>query len=497
MTHLKINILLIPALILTMNVEAQQLLTLEHCRELAIENNKSLKMAEEEVNKATYQKRAAFSNYLPKFSAAGTYMYNSRNPQLVSDQTLDAVEWLDDGVQSGINTLNNYIATLMSDPQMIPFVLNNPQILEMIQQLYNVESTLTAIGNDVENALQPNIQNVMAGMVSVQQPLFAGGKIIAYNKIANDAKEVAKLKLDMQQQEVSVNVDKTYWQIVSLAAKAELTQKYVELLQTMTSNVEVMVAEGVATESDHLAVKVKLNEAEVMLIKANNGLALSRMLLCQQCGLPLDSDIILADEKIEGLTLIPSRTEYSLDDIEDHRPELKCLSLANDIYRHKISVERAEYLPTIAAFGNYIATSPSCFNGIQTDLNGFWNFGVMAKIPLFHWGEGYNKVKMAKAEQHIAELNYEETKEKIMLQVSQCEKQIDEADARLKMSEEKMSDAEENLRMATIGFSEGVVTASVLNQAQTAWLQAHSEHIDAKVDRIMADVYLRKAVGNL
>ena len=221
------------------------------------------------------------------------------------------------------------------------------------------------------------------------------------------------------------------------------------------------------------------------------------MLLCQICGLPLDSDIVLADEKLDDVLLTNQKPCYSEGEIETNRPELRCLSLANDIYAKKVWVTRADYLPTIGAFGNYTLSNPSCFNGFQNEFTGLWSFGVMAKIPVFHWGEGYNKTRMAKAEAKIQQYNYEDTKEMIMLQVRQCETRLNEADSRLKQSQEKLNDADENLRMANAGFREGVVESSVLNLAQTAWLQAHSEYIDAKIDCIMADVNLRKAAGVL
>ncbi len=65
------------------------------------------------------------------------------------------------------------------------------------------------------------------------------------------------------------------------------------------------------------------------------------------------------------------------------------------------------------------------------------------------------------------------------------------------MSEEKMIDAEENLRIATLGFEEGVIPSSGLTEAQTAWLQAHSDYIDSKIDWTMAKIYLQKATGLL
>ena len=213
--------------------------------------------------------------------------------------------------------------------------------------------------------------------------------------------------------------------------------------------------------------------------------------------MPIDTNIILEDENLEDVAVPVYATEYTEDDIVNNRPELKSLSIASNIYDRKVNIARAEFLPTVAVFGNYIVTNPSLFNGFETEFHGMYNFGVVAKVPLFHFGEGYNKVRKAQSEAMIYKLKFEDTKELVMLQVSQYEKKIEEAKSRLQMTTEKMTDAEENLRMATIGFNEGVIPSSTLEAAQTAWMQAHSEYIDAKIDVIMANTYLRKAVGNL
>ena len=265
----------------------------------------------------------------------------------------------------------------------------------------------------------------------------------------------------------------------------------------MSDNVEKLVAEGMATNADRLSIRVKLNDAELTLVRVQNGVTLSKMLLCQSCGLPLDTEIILEDENLEDVTVPVYVNQYTEEDIVNNRPELQSLSIAANIYDKKVNIARAEFLPTVAIFGNYLVTNPSVFNGFEKEFHGMYNFGVVAKVPLFHFGEGYYKIRKAKSEAMIMRLKLEDTKELVMLQVSQYEKQIKEAEARLQMTTEKMSDAEENLRMATIGFNEGVIPSSTLEAAQTAWMQAHSEYIDAKIDVIMANTYLKKAVGNL
>ena len=74
-----------------------------------------------------------------------------------------------------------------------------------------------------------------------------------------------------------------------------------------------MVAEGVATTADELSVKVKVNEAEITLTQVEDGLSLSKMVLCQLCGIPLDTEIRLADEEIKDLTLPNTYTESNVN----------------------------------------------------------------------------------------------------------------------------------------------------------------------------------------
>ena len=487
-------------LMATLSAGAQQVLTLQECRDMALENNKNLKISQEKVNMANYDKKIARANYFPSISAQGTYMHNEKKLQLLSDEKINTLNTMGTTLQNNVNGfIDPIISDLMQNPLMYQLIINSPELLALIQDLHHIGAfeTLDAIGQEVSSNFILDTRNVYAGMVTVMEPVYAGGKIRAYNKMAQYAQNLAEMQLTTEQQEIIVTTDKAYWQIVSLANKQKLTENYVDLLRTMSDNVDKLVAEGMATNADKLSIKVKLNDAELSLVRVQNGVALSKMLLCQSCGLPLDTEIILEDENLEDVAIPVYTNEYTEDDIMNNRPELQSLQLATQIYDKKVNIARSEFLPTVAVFGNYIVTNPSAFNGFETEFNGFYNFGVVAKVPIFHFGEGYNKVRKAKAESNIYKLKLDDTKELVMLQVSQYEKQIKEAEQRLTMTTEKMSDAEENLRMATVGFNEGMIPSSTLEAAQTAWMQAHSEYIDAKIDVIMANTYLKKSIGKL
>ena len=149
-------------------------------------------------------------------------------------------------------------------------------------------------------------------------------------------------------------------------------------------------------------------------------------------------------------------------------------------------------LPTVALTGNYMISNPNLFNGFEKEFKGVFNVGVLVRIPLLHWGENVYKYRAAKSESLIARLEIEDAKEKIELQVNQATFKVDEARKRLGMTAKNLEKADENLRNAQVGFGEGVLTTDNVLEAQTAWLKAQSEHIDAEIDTKLCEVYLSK-----
>ena len=471
---------------LTFIVKAQTSLSLDSCRALALTNNKDLLISHEKINAAHYQRKAAFTNYLPNFSATGAYMRNQKEFSLLNNDQKAALSGLGSNLAGPIGqAAAGIIATY-------------PELAPLISSLSgSLPAALDQAGNSLVDALRTDTRNVYAGAITLTQPLYMGGKIRAYNKITKYAEELARQQHNGGMQEVIMSTDQAYWQVISLVNKKKLAEGYLKLLQQLDSDVEKMIAEGVATKADGLSVRVKVNEAEMTLTKVEDGLSLARMLLCQLCGLDLSSPITLADENMEDIPLIPTDTHFDLSTAYENRPEIRSLELATQIYKQKINVTRAEHLPSIALMGNYMVTNPSVFNSFENKFKGMWNVGVMVQIPIWHWGEGIYKTKAAKAEARIAQYQLQDAREKIELQVNQSAFKVKEASKKLVMATKNMEKADENLRYATLGFKEGVIATSNVLEAQTAWLSAQSEKIDAQIDVKLTEIYLKKSLGTL
>ena len=453
-------IVLVGLLVCSGYASSQQTLTLEECRNLAIQNNKELQMSGEKVKAANEERKAAFTKYFPQLSAMGGYMWNQKDINLLDMDALSA-------------KLGSALGPLAQLP---------------------VFGQLMGGIDDVQHL---DVQNIWVGGVSLVQPVFMGGKIVSYNQITKYARELAESMNDLQLQEVIYKTDETYWQVISLVNKKKLADAYVGLLRKMDSDVTAMIAEGVATQADGLSVKVKLNEAEMAQTKVDNGLALSRMLLSQICGLPLDEPLALADDNIENFPVYSSDATANVNEAFANRDELKSLELAAKIYQKKERIVLADMLPNVALSANYLVTNPNAFNGFKNEFAGMFNVGVMMKVPLSGWWEGTYKRNSARAETRIQMLQLMEAREKVELQVNQSVYKVNEANKKLTASSRNMENAEENLRHANLGFEEGVIPALNLMEAQTAWVSARSSLIDAQIEVKLTEVYLSKAMGKL
>lgn len=442
--------------------EARQVMTLQECRDSAAANNRSLKMAGQEIVIAEYGKKAARANYFPDISINAGYMYNARDIDLIGQDRSEKLANAGNALQGAL-----------------PGEIGN----------------LLAIGPELNDALHLDISNMFLGTVSLRQPVFMGGKIVAADKAAALAGDLAESRYETEYRAVISEVDRVYWQTVSLSEKLQLAREYDALLRQLLDDAEKMAAAGIATEADVLAVKVKANEAAMMLTKAENGVSLSRMLLCRLCGMDINTDIELADEGLDRLQMPQAVPEMSNDEIFSSRPEIRSLELAAEIYDRKTAIARADMIPHVALTANYILSNPNVYNGFRNDFGGTFNVGVTVSIPIIHGCSARQKVNKAKAEAVLTRYRIEDAKETISLQVSRLRRQHDEAFEKLAMAGSNLDSAEENLRTARIGFTEGTVPANTVMQAQTAWMQAHSEYIDAGIELQMCASDLAIAEG--
>lgn len=470
-------------------IEAQRVLSLDSCRAMALRNNKQMSVQRVKQEVAKNIRKAARTKYLPHVSAVGGYVYTSKEISLLSDDTKDALSNLGTSsvnqLQTGLSSAMPVLSTLFGGTAGVTSLMGG------------MAGTLNQLGEGIVDAFHTDTRHMFGGSIFLTQPVFMGGAIVALNKIADIGEDLAANSADARRQETLYQIDQAYWQVVSLHHKQKLAEGYLDLVKKLDGDVQKMIREGVATRSEGLSVSVKVNEAEMAVMKVNDGLTLSKMLLCQLCGLPVDEQVTLVDEETEQLAAAATIDVFQKEDYLENRPELKMLQNMVDIGHQTTNMLKAGHLPQVLLMGGYTATNPNVYNGFQRKLGGAWNVAVMMRVPIWNWGDVAYKVRAAKGATTIATLELEEAREKMELQVNQSNFRVNEANKKLELALTSQQRAEENLRTANLGFKEGVISSTTVMEAQTAWLQAQSQRIDAEIDVQLSRVNLQKSLGTL
>ena len=483
---------------------AQNVLSLAQCRELALQNNRQLKISKMTADVAENTHKAAKTKYLPRVDGLAGYQHFSREVSILNGKQKSALTNI--GTNS-VGQLGNQLGQSLSSLAQQGMI--SQQTAQQLGQVLNsIASPLTQaannIGTTITDAFRTNTRNVYAGGVVVSQPIYMGGAIKAANDMAALGEQVAQNNIELKRQLVLYGVDNAYWLAVSLKKKQTLALQYRNLAQKLDDDVKKMINEGVATRADGLKVDVAVNTADLQLARIQSGVSLAKMALCELCGISLDGDILLADEGDADIQATPSsqldnRLNAASDSatITKARPELRLLQNAVEISKQNTKLVTALYLPHILLTGGYSVMNPNVFNGFQNRFSGVWNIGVTVQMPLWTWGENRYKIRASKTATSIAQMELNDAHKKIELDIEQSRLRLRDANKELATARKNMSAADENLRCANVGFREGVMTVTDVMTAQTAWQTARTAIIDAEIAVKLAQTSVQKAIGEL
>ncbi len=469
---------------------SQEVLTLDTCRVRALRANAGLKRAEVKMRETEALEKVALWQMLPKVSANGTYNWMEKSTNLLSDEQKDRLNHLSGVVQEDLS------ASIRQEFGGLPIIGD-----AIANGLINIlsGSTLSTnidnVGHRITEALETDTRNVVAGTVTVTQPVFMGGKLLALHKMASLTNELSGVEYDREKEAMLIAVDEAYWQVVSVKHKKELAEQYAALLDTLNSDVEEMMRAEVATKGDLTKVRVKLNEAQMSLTKATNGLALAKMLLAQRCGMPLDSEYDVADHNILNNQDIQNNQSIDMNTVWAKRKEMRMLRISDSVALQGVRIARSTFMPNVAVTGGYLVSNPNLFNGFSNEFGGTFFAGVVVNVPILHGGSFYS-LKAAKAKREEVKWQMEEAKEMIELQVSKVRFELELAYKKLAQAQSNLDNAEENLKLADESFKAGMASSSDLMAAQTAWIQAKGDVLDAEIEIEMGKVYLKQALGN-
>lgn len=335
--------------------------------------------------------------------------------------------------------------------------------------------------------------------INVTQPVYAGGRITAGNRLARIGKEISVEKLRQARQQTIADVDNAYYTLIAVRAKVDMLEALAEQMRSLYESAALGVKAEMSTRNELLRISAKQSDIEYQLQKARNGETICRLSLAGIIGLPLDdADITPAD------TAIVVQAPAALDEDIGNRPEMNILRKQVDAGIQEAKMERAGYLPTVGLSLGYSYFDNMKMKGsTQLPDGSFAGYTqnikedipmvmLSVQIPLFHWGAELKKARKARLDVENARLQLQQNERAMRIEVRQAVQNVTDGYRMVETARRGQEEADENLRVMRQKYDVRMATMTDLLEAQSQWQQAHSNYIESLTQyKIYETEYLR------
>lgn len=413
-----------------------QPLTLDSCLSLAKQNNADVCISRLDIEKSQAVKDQVFTKFFPQ--VAGSFnAYHAYNPLIHITPNDIQDEELRNALIDAINTFQE------EDP------------------------SFSGEFNQMQHGLNLGL--------NIVQPLFAGGRIVNGNRLANLGIEASELQAEVTERDILENVESTFMLVTGLETKVETVESVLSLLDSLHRTVEIAIEAGVITNNDLIRVELKQNEIRAKELQLSNGIILAKRLLCQQIGIPYSDDFKLVPEPD------PDNTN-SIATAKSSRPEHRLLELNIEAQKLRKKMTIGESLPQIILGG--LGSRGNLIKNYSYTTNGL--LFVTAAVPISQWWETSHKIKEHDISIRQAEIMRKDLNEKMELQEQQAYNQMIEASALITSDKKAVEMAMENYRLAELNFKAGLNTLTDVLEANALLLQAQNTLTDRQISYAIA-----------
>lgn len=378
--------------------------TLDECIAEAVKNNLQLRKADNQIQMSAELRKQAFTNYFPTVSAMG----------------------------GGF--------------------ISNKGLVQM----------------DLGAASMELAKNGIVAGVTAMQPVFAGGQIVNGSKLARVGEQSARLQRRLTENEVRLNAETYFWQIVMLKEKIQTLNQLDKQLQTVLRDAKAAVDAGLRNRNDLLQVQLRKNEVSTSRIQVENNLAVCRDLLAQvmgHAGELVDADASFATPAEpqqfyqQTETAVQQTSEYQLLDKQIEAGRLQC----------RMAV--GKNLPMVAVGGGYL------YNDVvkaQSNLVGMFT----VTVPLSGWWGGSHDIKRQKLQLQNAVSDKQHQSEQLVIRIRKAWNDMNDAYRQLAIARESIEQSEENLRLNTDYYEAGTSSISDVLDAQSLYQQSRDKYVE-------------------
>lgn len=330
-------------------------------------------------------------------------------------------------------------------------------------------------------------QNSWITSATLQQLVFAGGRVDATVRQAERGAAAARASLQRARQTAAFGAERAFFLLVAAQEETGVAAKNLAAAKSHLRVAGQRLAARVTARFDVLRAEVQAEEALQEAVRADGNLAAARALLLQALGLSTGEFYAVAPE-----AAVSSRPELDtlLAQALEQRPDLQALARQVEAAAEGVAAARAERLPTLALAADYQYVQPE-----STTLFSRWSVGAVLSLPAFDGGRAAARRLEAEASLVQARAALDLARRQVEAEVRLAAARAASASAQVQVAERRVAQAEELARLADVRFAGGVGTATELADAKASLAMARYGLVRAHADSGIAGAEMRLAVG--
>mgnify|MGYP001271437755 FL=1 len=419
-------------------VKAQDVLTLEECLRLGIENNLSLESSRNEIRKGEHTLSENRAKLLPQINAVVGFNDNFNPPVSVTDGS----------------------------------AYGNP---------YNVTKTLQ--------------YNASAG-IQLQMPLYNQTVYTAVD-IARTMNELNRLSYEKAREDLILQISKMYYLSQNTAEQIALIKENISRLNELSSITQAFYDNGMAMEVDVKRVNINLENQRVQYDNAQSMLTQQLNLLKYVIDYPADKEIALTPVDTENTTSV---SLTGLDNNQYELQLLQSKQKLAEQQRKMIGQGYIPSLSLTGSW-MYSAYTDKAKNWFHSGPSNHWynssGIGLTLRIPIFDGLDKRAKMKKAKIEIENAKLSYENALKNMQTQYLNATNELMNSQRNFRKQKDNYLLAEDVYQVTTDRYREGIASMTEVLQDEMRMSEAQNNYINAHYNYQVTNLSLLKLTGQL
>lgn len=344
--------------------------------------------------------------------------------------------------------------------------------------------------------ISPSILNNYQTKLTLMQPLFLGWKLSSSSEIAENNFNASMEDFNKDKSELIFNIKNSYWSLFKAIKFKKVIDDVVEQINAHLTDAKNLFKQGMLTDNDILKIEVQLSDSKYKQIEAKNNVKLAMIALNNIMSIPLNTEIEIVSAANYDTKFLVDIDELISKAI-NQRPEIKAANFRIKMGEAGITLAKSNWYPQVSLFGDYNYSNPNqrIFPS-EEKFKGTWDVGVALSMDIWNWNTTGHQTEQAESQLNQANDVYSVTKDFITLEVTQNYFNLLQSKEKIHISDLAAKQAEENMRVTSEKFKNGVALSSDLIDAEVALLSAKTNYTTSVVDFELAKAKLDKSIGN-